>query len=194
MKAFSKKSTPTKGEKRGPKSSTNHQAAQEPPIVKLIATSKREASHYNEALKFALKVANPRDNSIQTVHLNLADTLVFNAKQDDAFKRLWLRGELALLVAFPCNWQTLSLKALNALLDIDMDEDEDAEDWPDMSVEERFDLIYENSLKVHFDNSPSKAAKATTPVKAPKQIPTEKKKTAPSPVKVNVTKRKRGDR
>lgn len=120
------------------------------PILTVLEKSKKEAQHYKDALAFAHQVSHAKDSALQTIHLTMADTLVFNMPKDGDYKQLWEKGQLALLVTFPRNWKHITLKALIQSMDLDLDEiDEEFEDWDHLDANDRFDLLFEIGLSVY---------------------------------------------
>lgn len=123
------------------------------PILSVLEKSKKEDDHFQSALAFANKVSDPKSTAIQTVHVTMQDTLVFNMKKDAEYNSLWTSQQLAQLVAFPRNWKTIGLRDLIKVLAIDLDDfdddgDNDFDEWDDLSAEERFDLLFETGLQV----------------------------------------------
>ncbi|MCK8060447.1 MULTISPECIES: hypothetical protein [unclassified Fusibacter] len=110
------------------------------PILKVLEKSQNEEAHFDACYRFAKKMSDPNSTEIQTVHLNMKDQLLFNMEQDEEFTRLWQAHELLLLVEFPKNWKTM---------EIDTGEEYDDDDFDFEDVEERFDYLYETSMRIY---------------------------------------------
>lgn len=141
------------------------------PILAVLEKSKKEDLHFEQAFAFANRTSNAKSDVIQTVHYTMQDSLVFNMDKDNTYNDLWTSQKLALLMCFPCNWKTISLKDLIEVLSLDVslemltgsrdsdDEDDDGDDnddfdmefaeWNELDPEERFDLLYETGLKIY---------------------------------------------
>ncbi len=124
------------------------------PILSVLEKSKKEDLHYREALAFAYKHSNAKNDILHTVHLTMQDTLVFDIPKDAAYEKLWRQHELALLVSFPANWKSISLAGISKALQIDPEsddlfEDADFDEWDHLEADERFDLLYETGLRIY---------------------------------------------
>lgn len=125
------------------------QSKKEAPILQVLSTTKQETKHYQAVAAFIKKESRPGDKQVVKAYLTMEDKVIFNPTENGAFKALWESGQLALLIALPRCWQDLSLESLATLLDLDL-EDDDFEEWSQLTIDERIDILYENSLSVNY--------------------------------------------